>query len=207
MKDNKGLSLIELIVVIAIMAVLIGGSIFGLSMLLGVEARSACKSMDAQLNDIKTGAMSRASECMYIYYIDVPSGDEDAYAQKGIDSPGFYADKRIETIDNTTTIVQPIGDSEYSRIGAKKVTIKATIGGTDYEIKNDGTTGIMLEFDRKSGKLKNAQMGTMSGTSSSADGTWSSSGDGVITKMTFESGVRTYTITFDAEVGTHKIES
>ncbi|MCQ2080725.1 MAG: prepilin-type N-terminal cleavage/methylation domain-containing protein [Lachnospiraceae bacterium] len=207
MKSNKGFSLIELIIVIAIMVILIGAGGFGLSLLFGTEARSAWKNMDAQLNDVKTGAMSRASECMYVYYIDVPDTDKDDWAQKGVDTSGFYADKRISTIDNVTTIVTPMGDGEYSRIGSAKVTFKAICtDGTEYEIKNDGSTAIEIEYDRKTGKLNDLRMGSMSGVSSSGDGTFSSSSTGTLKELTFTYGLRTYTISFDAEVGTHKME-
>lgn len=208
MKSNKGFSLIELIIVIAIMVVLIGAGSIGLSLLFGTEARSAWKNMDAQLNDVKTGAMSRASECMYIYYINVPDASKDAYAKKGIDSSGFYADKRISTIDNVEKIVTSMGDAEYSRIGSSKVTINAVYdSGNKYEVKSDGSTAIMIEYDRKSGKLLDLKMGSMSGVCGTSDGTFTGSTTGTLEALTFENGLRTYTISFDAEVGTHKMEN
>lgn len=80
--DNRGLSLVELIVVIAIMAVMIGGVGLSIQMLSGAEAKQAAMKLDSELNDIKTGAMSRAGEEMTIKYIDAV--DEESGVPKDI---------------------------------------------------------------------------------------------------------------------------
>lgn len=198
--NNRGMSLIELVVVIAIMTILIGAGGYGVVMLSGAEARQAAKMMEAQLNDIKTGSMSRAAEYMYLYYVD----SSDLNADKGVDSVGFYVDKRISTIANTSTIMANLGDPEYSRIGSGKVKITAFYdSGSTYDLSMGTGNALLLEFDRKSGTLLPMRMGSAAGIDPSFYGSGTT---GTLEKMTFECGVKTYTITFDTEVGTYSLE-
>jgi len=194
-KDNRGLSLVELIVVIAIMAVMMGAVGISFSMLSGAEAKQAALKMDAELNDIKTGAMSRAGEEMTIKYYDTVDEDD------GVPKEGFYAVKTISTIrksdaiDTVVTKADGTPDTEKERIASSKVKITATIGGTDKVIKSpnySGESAIIISFDRATGKLNKVK-----------DEAGTELGD--LEKLTFECGLKTIEMTFESETGKHVI--
>ncbi len=195
-RDNRGMSLVELIVVIAIMTVLIGIVGYSLNMLFGAEARQAAKKVESQLNDIKTGAMSRASESMEIRYIDIVSefGTKSAAAQAGCDKDGFYAVKKIATVQNESTIKVSYTDVEYTRLSSGKVEYTIVPDGDDAKktiIDSSNGNSIEIEFDRSTGKLKNYMVnGTAVDVSNNVD-------------LQFKCGLKTYEIEITASTGRH----
>ena len=218
-KDNRGLSLVELIVVMAIMAVMVGGSVLSISMLTGARARQAAKNMEAQLNDIKTGAMSRAGEYMVVRYIEVTNANKAAYAKEGIEKSGYYAEKHINTVDNksgsllvdVSTQKDP-GDTsdskeaEYNYLASGNVIIG--VNDTAEYMKEAGTTSaILIEYNRSNGTLKRVELGSMSGTGDANDvDSFAKSSTVELTKLTFKSGLRTYTIEFEPATGKHTLK-
>ena len=218
-RDDRGLSIVELIIVIAIMAVLLGLLGLSLNMLIGTEAKQAAQKMDAQLNDIKTGAMTRASEYMVVRYIDVDAANaatQKAMAEAGVDKSGFYAEKHISTITNgdagspapsdasiSGSVKVDYGGVEYTRLGSKKVEVK--IEGNEITASDvGGGTGFKLEYDRRTGRILKSALVTMSGTGTSA--TYTETGDVDLSEMTFKAGLRTYTIEFNSTTGKHVVK-
>ena len=204
-KDNRGLSIVELVIVIAIMAVLLGVLGFSLSMLIGNEAKQASSKMDAQLNDIKMGAMSRAGEYMVVRYIDINAADKStqkAMAELGVDKPGFYTEKHISTINNSeTNLKMDYGGVEYTRIASKKVEIN--IEGR--EILADGTNAARIEYDRKTGRLKDVEILVADGTPTPIAAGVAATETFSLNEMTFKAGLRTYEIDFNSETGRHTL--
>lgn len=204
--DNRGISLIELIVVIAIMSVLIGAGAISLVMLTGAEAKQAANRFDAELNDVKTGNLAKAGEVVELTYIDIESlsdADKAAKAAMGIDKSGYYSVKDSYTIMNTapgSKLSVPLAgtsdpshpddktkynDREYSYVGKGRVIITAVYSdGTSVDAK---TSPVDIQFSRKDGRLE--------GASANLD------------KITFSSGRKTFTITFEKETGTHKLSA
>lgn len=209
LNNNKGLSLIELIVVIAIMAVMIGGIGFSISMLSGAEAKQAVQKLNAQLNDVKTGTMTKAGEVLIFRYITVADSNKDARAKDGIDKSGYYADKCVYTIMNNapgSDIKTAYDDKhEYSFVGSKKVKITFYYGGgKKYEMDGtDDSKAVKLEFNRRTGAFEDMCIGSVSTTDVFSE-TNSNLGD--IEKVTFECGLRTYTLNINAKTGKYSIE-
>ena len=184
-KNNRGISFIELIVVIAIMAVMLGVVGYSLSLLFGVEARQATQKISAQLNETKTGSMSRYEETMTLSY---KGKDETA----GILSDGYYAQRTIWTIHNKIDLKKEVG-SEIRKVASKKVVI--TIYTTDGLSMELGTSNrITISYDRSSGAMDPI---TINGTEKT----------GIYPqKMTIKSGMKEYTILFTHETGKHTIQ-
>lgn len=57
-QNNCGFTLVELIVVIAIMTIMVGGTIIGISVLASGNARKASNTLNSSLNELRTNTMS-----------------------------------------------------------------------------------------------------------------------------------------------------
>ena len=203
-KDNRGLSLLELIVVIAIMAVLIGASGYGLSLLVGTEARQAVTKMEAQLNDTKTGTLTKFGEDLVVRYIEVNDSNAETWAKKGVDKSGYYADKCIYTIIMNTpgnSMKQSYSDKhEFSHIGPKKVDINVYYDSGN--VKIDSSNAVRIRFKRDSGEIEKLEIGSVN-----ASDEFVPSSTGTIDRMEFKAGLRTYVIKFTPLTGQFSIST
>lgn len=208
-KNNRGFSLIEMIAVVAIITIMAVAGGIGVGMLVGAQAKEVATKLDAQLDDVKTGAMSRAGEVMIIRYIQAPTVAADAKvaAKMGVSKSGYYAVKTLSTIRNSSGIKEDYPDPEYSYLGKDSVKVAVTLSSGDYEIS--GVNVLKIEFDRASGAIKKAEEGTMDGTAYN-NVTYTAVTGGDITdsfsNMTFTSGLRTYTMKFMPLTGKHELE-
>ena len=92
---NKGYSLVELIVVIAIMAVMVGVMSLGLGMMFTRDANYVAVRIDDMLTEARTASMSRKGEFTYVLHIDSDpknhyveikkTGDTDPYKKVLLD--------------------------------------------------------------------------------------------------------------------------
>ena len=195
--NNAGLSLVELVVIMAIMAVMLGTAGISMSLLSGAEAKQAAQKLVAVLNDTKTGNFTRAGEELVVRYITT----SDDWAKKGVDKSGYYADKCIYTIMNDAQIKQLYSnDHEYNMLGKKKVTIKIYTSSGDYTLSNAGSDAVRISFDRKTGAFKDLEYGNVD-----ADGNFSGSSVGKLSKIEFMCGVKTYTLTVNSDLGTYSL--
>lgn len=209
LNNNRGFSLIEIIAVVAIITIMAVAGGIGVGMLVGAQAKEVATKLDAQLDDVKTGAMSRAGEILIIRYIEAPSAAADAKtaAQMGVSKTGYYAVKTLSTIRNSADIKEDYSDPEYSYLGKESVEVLVKLAAGDYQIKE--TQALKIEFDRASGAIKKAEEGTMDGTSyTNVTYTATTGGDitDSFTEMTFTSGLRTYTMKFMPLTGKHELE-
>jgi type II secretory pathway pseudopilin PulG len=206
MSDDRGFSLIELIVIMAMMVVAIGMGSLGMSLLTGSEAKQACEKINAQLNEAKTGSMSRYDEDLNIVYVDDPSLYDWA------DKEGYYAVKQMTTLGiNTTSGASykmptevPL-TVEHRYLCNNRVSMVLTIdGGSTYDVNPVSTDGIGFDFDRATGLYKNVRTGcsvTGSGTVASSN-TYNTSPS----CLEMKSGLKSYKINFVKDTGKHSIE-
>ena len=223
--SESGFSLVELIVIIAIMVVLIGAGGFSISMLVGAQAREVANKLVAELNDAKTGTLTRADEDVVIRYIEVPDSDKETYAKLGIDKSGYYADKCVYTIMNNVDsdndmstgkgISTVLDEHEYTYLGAKKVVITVSDeNGKSYTLAPYGNDSIKIGFQRSTGGFDDLQVGTFKEVSTSkedGDNTEeqfvSSGGDyGALSEIYVTAGLKTYTIKCEPKTGKMSIE-
>ncbi len=176
--------MVELIVVIAIMAVMIGVGILSLSLLLGTQARGCAQNVSSMLNETKTGCLSRFDETMTLSY-RIKGTD------KAITSDGYYAENYVYTI-NKEAVSIPVGGSEIRRMGNKKVIITVYLSdGSSFEL---GTAkSVTISYNRSTGAFEPVIV----------DGAQT---DDYIEKITFASGARTYTLTMVQETGKHTLQ-
>ena len=128
-KNNEGFSLVELIVIIAIMAVLATSIITYVGMLGTGQAKKCANGISSGFSQTKVCAMSRSNAYMVVY------SNDDGVFLKTVQG----SNERIEKIGNKGAIV------EY-RI--------ARNSSTFMPVGNDAASGVKIEFDRASGACR-----------------------------------------------------
>ncbi|MCM1325483.1 MAG: type II secretion system GspH family protein [Bacteroidales bacterium] len=139
--DNRGLSLVEIIIVVAIMSVLTGVLALGVSAALSKPADECAEKIVSTLNSARITTMGKQEISMKFYQ----------------DDTGVYL---VESITDTSGSY-----NKKSKIGQKGVMVSYKLeGDTDYRELND--SGIILSFKRSTGGFNNV---FTSGPSGNAD--------------------------------------
>ena len=97
MKNNKGFSLVELIIVIAILSVLTGASVVGLGYLYSTNVKSSVKKLDSDLQKVQSYTVSKSTENKkiglvlkktgsgwYVQYKGIPNMSDDEIGKKNL---------------------------------------------------------------------------------------------------------------------------
>ena len=144
------------------------------------------------LSETKTGCLSRFDETMTLAYRKKAGASEPGY-DAAITSDGYYAENQIFTIKKDA---KPLAadSTEIRRMGSSRVVIMVYFtDGSSFELgKNNSIT---ISYDRASGAFEEV--------TAVIDG---SPQTGYIDRMTFQSGLRTYTITMVTETGKHTLQ-
>ncbi|PXV93318.1 prepilin-type N-terminal cleavage/methylation domain-containing protein [Lachnotalea glycerini] len=125
MENNKGLSLIELIVVIAIIAILSAGTVISIGLIFQSDVKECSHKLAGYIGQAKITTMSKVSGDLELYQ---DASDKDYYV----------------TISSETTPYK-IGNSGLT------ITCVTTLGN---EIVISNTNTLKLKFDRSSGAFK-----------------------------------------------------
>ena len=183
MKDNRGFSLVELLVVVAIMGVMSGFIFIGLPLLTGQNARECANNMSAALGREKNYALTR-------------SGTADCYMELMLDSDGY----RVKYYIPQNAVVEGHSESDWvlaeeQKIGSGQVNVTCSFrDGSSVDI----TSGQSVKFvyNRASGAFKQAVQSDGS-TLGIVGG-----GSEYCTGVTFDRGKK-YEITLYPETGKH----
>ena len=139
-QDNRGMSLVEIIIVVAIMSIFIGTVGYGLSMISGKPAEECGQKLLSALQHTRTITMGKKDTTITIF-MDA----EERIAVKEV------AVKLLENDGNTTT------EERESVVGAKGVAVICTMSdGSTVNIT--GTNMVELKFDRGSGALRSTRV-------------------------------------------------
>lgn len=185
MKENRGFSLVEVLIVVAIMGIMIGFVFIGLPLLTGQHARKCANNMSAALGKEKNYALAR-------------SGTADCYMELLLDADGYH----IKYYIPKNAVVDGSLDSDWvlaedETIGSAQVDVSCNFDdGTSAVIKSGQS--VKLIFDRADGSFKEAVRsdGTALGTSG---------GSAHCTDITFDRGKK-YVITLYPDTGKHVLE-
>ena len=205
--NNKGFSLIELVVIIAIMALGVGVVSLSVSLVTGAQARKAFEKMESQLDETKTGAMSRFDETLTITYKSKDTAIDVTGSGTGEqDQDGFYAVKKLMTLA-----------AEPDATDATKLTPKSVVLGSEqvflsddrvemtifykdgsgaeqsYLLANDGNK-LVFSFERATGLYKDVQV---------LDASDNVVYSGQPVAFEAKSGLKTYRMEFVPETGKH----
>jgi len=185
MKQNdKGYTLVELVVIFAILAVMIGITSLSLSFLFGTQAKECAQKVSSQLDETKTGSMSRYDEKMKLSY-RIKGSDA------AVTSDGYYAENAVYSIDKNAGSYE-LTSPEIKKMGSGRVEITVELSNGDSFVLGQDQS-IIISFDRSTGALdpiikNDVQL------------------NAYLKKITFAGGARTYTITMVAETGKHTLE-
>ncbi len=130
MKDNKGYTLIELIIVIAIIAIVAGSLVFGISMIFTTDAKGCANKLKTGIGRTKIATMGKQEA-----YLEVYKSAAD----------GFYYLVLVENGDTANAIPQRITKRSTTTI---KYIGKTTSG----DLTGDMGAGVRVTFNRESGK-------------------------------------------------------
>jgi len=226
-KNNKGFSLIEFIVVIAIMSITVGALSLSVSILTGSEAKKAFQKMEAVLDEARTGSMTRFNETLTISYLTGDASYDvatDTIVSSGdVDSDGYYAvltmyaikaaysdaEKKHPVLDGSIEMA----NKEYRRLadGRAKLAIECvdSTGVHKYEIGDSSSDYIKFEFDRSTGLYKQITVKNGGSVKNIVYDSVARQFDvkdelsNVEVYITAHSGVRTYKMQLVGETGKH----
>lgn len=135
MKQNKGYSLIELIVVIAVSVTLLGGGILQMRTVFAYYAKQCAKNVEAQLNNVQITNMSKKTTEMEIY----KKASDGAYFVKVTENKGITGAEKVTE----------------KQVGKSSLLITYSMKATDDDVQTLGSgQKILIRFDRTTGALK-----------------------------------------------------
>lgn len=127
-KDNRGLSLVELIIVIAILAVLAGAAGYGIGLVTGRPADKCANKLKSLIQNNRITTMGKLSAKLEIF----------------VDAEGFICVTETVETDGASPKVTT------SRIGDRGVTLSYRLTG-ESAFQTLGTTPLIISFNRSSG--------------------------------------------------------
>jgi prepilin-type N-terminal cleavage/methylation domain-containing protein len=151
-KDNSGLSLVELIIVLAIMSVLIGVASYGLSLSNGKPADECARKLASTLSHARTTTMGKYSDKIKVYF-DSNNGVmvyEDILIKIEKDEGGN--DKEVKS-DRTSTVGSKAVTVEYKVVGGTGSTESAAGNKNGYLPLPDSGGALELRFNSGTGAL------------------------------------------------------
>lgn len=186
MKDNKGFSLVELIIVVAIMAILLGMVFYSFSLMVGQYARECANNTSAVLDKEKNYALAKSAtvDC----YVEIVKRENDGYYAR------YYVPKSAITQNEWVL-------EEEQKLGKHKVEMTFTLENTG-DVTLDADTSVKIVFNRSSGAFKGAVVDDGSDGDAGSLPDMSAPGIEKCTKITIIHG-RTYEIQLYPSTGKH----
>lgn len=135
-RDNGGYSLIELVIVLAIIAIIMSGVFYSIILIFSANAKSTANDIQRAIGDCKVTTMGKSSAYMELYR---DATNENVYTKMWVmDSGGSYV------------------ASEPQRVGPNRVTVKYRLSGGAAGTGTELAAGDSIEiwFDRATGGFK-----------------------------------------------------
>lgn len=160
--NEKGFSLVELIIVIAIMAVVIGTVVFSVSMVFSANAKACCNNLQRAIADCKVTTMGKSEAWLILYR----GSDNQIYCQmyynEAVIENDAEGNPKVKKDDAGNVIMKAVpANEEPQKIGGKRVVVTYidTEGNKHQDLPTDAIDvdkRLTIAFDRSSGSFKNA---------------------------------------------------
>lgn len=160
--NEKGFSLVELIIVIAIMAVVIGTVAFSVSMVFSANAKTCCNNLQRAIADCKVTTMGKSEAWLVLYR----GSDNQIYCQmyynEAVIENDAEGNPKVKKDDDGNVIMKAVpANEEPQTIGGKRVVVTYidTEGNEHQDLPTDAIDvdkRLTIAFDRSSGSFKNA---------------------------------------------------
>ncbi len=134
-KDNRGLSMVEMIIVVAILSIVAGGLFLGIGMITSKPAEKCANKLVSLMQRNRITTMGKLEAWLEIYYKVDPSGKKYVYVKEVIRTESGAAYEEKET-----------------QIGEAGVELRYSIDGATYA--ELGTSPLKISYDRSSGAFK-----------------------------------------------------
>ena len=138
MINNKGFSLVEVLIVIAMTAILGSVTVLSFSTLDTARAKKASAKIKGQLNLIRTTTMNKSGDTALKIYKD----------SKGV----YYVQQGTATTPSVSDFTEATGVDPRELGGKMRLTYTDSLSGGETEI---GTDGLVLKFKKDDGSLFN----------------------------------------------------
>ena len=177
-KDNRGVTLVELVIAIAIMGILVGFFVVGTGYINNSVAKGAANSIKTGIGQTRVKTMGQKETYLYIYK------DGQSYM--------------METVNKGSKTGDPITTEKKEKIAKSKATVSFKInkntGGSIGPTTIDGSNYLLIGFNRENGKLD------LSGETLNFDGT-----SKTVTSATDESSIVINVVSgpYDYEIKVH----
>lgn len=143
MKNNKGFSIIELIVVLAVVAVLTSVVSMSVGFVFGLDAKECAQELDDYLKMTKTSALSKDAQELKIYR---KASDNKYYVD--------FIEYSLNTGAGGTPVLKP-RTLKTECIGKETVTIEYVLtDSSGYKKTIDDTHSITIGYDRSTGAFQ-----------------------------------------------------
>lgn len=140
-KDNRGLSLIELIVTIGMLAVLVGVGVIGFGMLSPREARRTRDNIKVVLENARMDALQKKDLKLVIWADDLGVHYRETVNVRDVSDP-------VHPIEVEKVVREEI-------IGKANVHVTLEKGGASVDLGNSVDTGAVFKFKRSTGGFDN----------------------------------------------------
>ncbi len=141
--NNDGYSLIELVIVLAIIAVIMGTVFYSVILVFSANAKSCANDIQRAIGDCKVSTMGKSKAYMELYR---DAGNENLYTKMYI-------------WDTSTGNYVP---SDPQKVGTSRVYVGyKAVGGTETELPTGESSGIQICFDRATGGFKEDGSGNL----------------------------------------------
>lgn len=133
--------MIELVIVLAIIAVIMGTVFYSVILVFSANAKSCANDIQRAIGDCKVSTMGKSAAYMKLYR----NADGDVFTQMWIkDSSGSYV------------------PSDPQKVGTSRVYVGyKAVGGTETELPTGESSGIQICFDRATGGFKEDGSGNL----------------------------------------------
>lgn len=158
--NEKGFSLVELIIVIAIMAVVIGTVVFSVSMVFSTNAKACCNNLQRAIADCKVTTMGKSEAWLVLYRDDDNRIYCQMYYNEAVIENDAEGNPKVKKDDAGNVIMEAVpANEEPQKIGGNRVEITYidADGNEHPDLPTEANKATFtIAFDRSSGSFKNA---------------------------------------------------